>query len=95
MILRSVKLVLTESRGICRQVVAFDFESTVARVQSSELGAEGEGCTITNHSSRLIKRNKQETGCSSMSMQNAPSRPSGSAGLGGTKGAHSQEHVGL
>lgn len=27
-----------------------------------------------------------------MSMQNAPSRPSGSAGLGCTKGAHSQEH---
>lgn len=98
MILRSVKLVLTqtsESRGICRQVVAFDFESTVARVQSSELGAEGEGCTITNYSSPLIKRNKEETVCGSISMQNAPSRPSGSAGLGCTKGAHRQEHVGF
>lgn len=30
-----------------------------------------------------------------MSMQNAPSRRSGSVGLGCTKGAHSQEHVGF
>lgn len=33
--------------------------------------------------------------CGSMSRQDAPSRPSGSVGLGCTKGAHSQEHVGF